>query len=514
MKKLLTLGLLLSLIFTGCSSSNHEPVDDGHNNGGNNTEISVHVETVDLDQSSLTFYEDDEETTLTATVLPSDADNKELTWSSSEPSVATVDDNGTITPVKPGNAVITATSVDGSKKANCAVTVNVPNYVLHGLYRYETEWTDKQMIYNDKSESEYMLLGVQLYKDDVFKVHMYGDIWYGASQIKSSVHSGLVSAAPTDDNIKVLSTGIYDIYSSYNEFEGGHIYLAKVGSIDSSQTNVPVSDITLNRDGKYLQFRHEYNLTAKIYPNHATNKKVYWYTSDESICRVTSGGRVIAKEKSGTATITARTEDGNKSATCLICVSADATPAYFLTGRIGGRSYSYGNYAYAALPLGSGQYFIPNVDLVKGDEIKIMLKDGSYLHSTSAIGNPVYTYETSENKSVNMYLDTTKTKDYLTAVNRASRDIYINFPSDTNNDGKCAWIWVSGPEIESKWIKSNSLISGSRGSRFNISKFATSFTFVRASQYATPNEEYSSIGSSDRTFGPVTITNDYEYTVS
>lgn len=507
MKRLLVLGLLLPLLVTGCSPSNND------DSGSHDSDSTVHVKSVDLDKTSLSFYQDDEETTLTVSVFPADAENKDVTWSSSDTSVATVE-NGTITPLKPGSTVITAKSVDGNKTATCTVTVSVPNYVLHGKYKYETEWTDKQMIYNDKSEAEYMLLGVQLYENDVFKIHMYGDIWYGASQLKSSVPSGLVTAAPTDDNIKVLTSGLYDIYSSYNESDGGHIYLNKKGSISPSQTTVSVTDITLNRDGKYLQYRHEYNLVATVYPSHATNKKVYWYSSDESVARVTTGGRVIAKEKTGTTTITARTEDGNKTATCLIYVKASATPDYFLTGRIGGRSYSYGTYTYAALPLGSGQYLIPNVNLVKGDEINVMLENTSYLHSTSEIGNPKYTYKVNENKSVNMYLDTTKTRDYLTAVNRASRDICLTYPSDTNSDGKCAWIWVSGPDIESKWIKSNSLISGSTRSTFNISKYATTFTFVRASQSATPTEEYSSIGPSDRTFGPVTITNDYEYAIN
>ncbi len=65
-------------------------------------------------------------TTLTATVKPDDATNKTVTWSTSNKSVATVND-GVVTAVGAGKATITATTADGSgKTATCTVTVNGP----------------------------------------------------------------------------------------------------------------------------------------------------------------------------------------------------------------------------------------------------------------------------------------------------------------------------------------------------------------------------------------------------
>ena len=60
--------------------------------------------------------------TITATVKPDNAWNRTITWSSSDPSIATVDENGTVTAIAEGEAIITAESADGVK-AECKVTV-------------------------------------------------------------------------------------------------------------------------------------------------------------------------------------------------------------------------------------------------------------------------------------------------------------------------------------------------------------------------------------------------------
>ena len=84
----------------------------------------VDVEKVELNKNTLTLDIGDEET-LTATVTPDNADDKTVSWTSSDPSVATVDDSGKVTAVAVGTATITATA-DG-QSATCNVTVNDPN---------------------------------------------------------------------------------------------------------------------------------------------------------------------------------------------------------------------------------------------------------------------------------------------------------------------------------------------------------------------------------------------------
>ena len=66
-----------------------------------------------------------ETVTLTAAVLPGDATNRNVTWSSSNNAVASVT-NGVVTAVGKGTATITVTTVDGGKTATCTVTVNDP----------------------------------------------------------------------------------------------------------------------------------------------------------------------------------------------------------------------------------------------------------------------------------------------------------------------------------------------------------------------------------------------------
>ena len=82
----------------------------------------ISVTGVSLDQSALTITEGDT-VQLTATVLPDNTTNKNVTWSTSNASIATVDANGLVTAVSAGTATITVTTEDGSFTAKCTVTV-------------------------------------------------------------------------------------------------------------------------------------------------------------------------------------------------------------------------------------------------------------------------------------------------------------------------------------------------------------------------------------------------------
>ena len=86
----------------------------------------VPVTGVSLDESSITLDVGGNQT-LTATVTPEDATNKKVRWSSDNEAVATVSEDGVVTAVAGGTAVITVTTLDGLFTASCTVTVNAPD---------------------------------------------------------------------------------------------------------------------------------------------------------------------------------------------------------------------------------------------------------------------------------------------------------------------------------------------------------------------------------------------------
>ncbi len=99
----------------------------------------VPVTKVSLNKTKIELVEGATDT-LTATVSPSNATNKDITWSSSDNNIAKID-NGKVTAVKEGTATITVTTKDGNKKAECKVTVkskqNPPIVPGSSTYKYE-----------------------------------------------------------------------------------------------------------------------------------------------------------------------------------------------------------------------------------------------------------------------------------------------------------------------------------------------------------------------------------------
>ena len=87
--------------------------------------VVIPVESIELDHSEL-YLEPGETEALNATVLPDNATNKTVTWSSSDEDVASVGSDGSVTAVADGTATITATAEDGGLTASCTVTVKTP----------------------------------------------------------------------------------------------------------------------------------------------------------------------------------------------------------------------------------------------------------------------------------------------------------------------------------------------------------------------------------------------------
>ena len=119
MRKYLPVLTAIALLFA-CTPEENNPSGTDEPEGGNDK--IVHVTGISLDRNSATIKEG-EYITLVATVTPSNADNKSVSWSSSSDAVATVDASGKVTGVKAGSATITATAADGGMKATCSLSV-------------------------------------------------------------------------------------------------------------------------------------------------------------------------------------------------------------------------------------------------------------------------------------------------------------------------------------------------------------------------------------------------------
>jgi len=89
-------------------------------------------------------------------------------------------------------------------------------------------------------------------------------------------------------------------------------------------TPIPVTDVTLNKSSLSLAVGGSATLTAIVAPDNATNKALTWTSSDPTKATVTNGG-VVRAVATGSTTITVKTADGNKTATCAVTVTGGSS---------------------------------------------------------------------------------------------------------------------------------------------------------------------------------------------
>ncbi|MBP5280874.1 MAG: Ig-like domain-containing protein [Lachnospiraceae bacterium] len=238
--------------------------------------------------------------TLTATITPSSASNQNVTWTSSNTSVATVSGNGltgTVTAKKDGSATITVKTADGSKSASCTVTVRT------GVTGVSLNQTSVTLGVNGTSTLKATISPSGASNQNV--------TW-------TSSNANVVSVTPNGLNctIKGLKDGSATI--TVKTADGGFTASCSV-TVRTAVTGVSLSQTSASMNkGDTLQ------LTATIAPSNATNQSVTWSSSNTSVATVSSSGLVTAK-KGGNATITVTTADGNKTATCAITVISPVT---------------------------------------------------------------------------------------------------------------------------------------------------------------------------------------------
>ena len=211
------------------------------------------------------------------------ADSKTtLEWSSSDESVALVDETGSVTAVAAGEATITATVKDTELSAACAVTVKVT----------ANELTVPDVLEIKLNDTETGALNAVYAPEDATNA----SVRYASDneEIATVDEAGKVTAH-TPGECNITSTLLQD----------GAEIAVKTTHVKALYA---VESITLDKTEGILNAGNTVTITATVTPEEATNPAVTWSSSDESVATVDETGKVTAVA-AGNATITATSED-------------------------------------------------------------------------------------------------------------------------------------------------------------------------------------------------------------
>lgn len=247
----------------------------------------VPVSSVTLDKTSLDLVKG-ESATLVATVLPSDASEPSVTWTSSDEAVASVDASGKVTATGGGSAVISAKA--GDITATCDVTVTVP---VEGVE------IDPSSITLEVEENAVLVAKV-LPEDATDK------------SVSWSSSSSSVVKVDKDGNLSALKIGTATITVKAS----GHTATC---AVTVKEKSIHVTSVTLNKSTASLNKGASFVLVATVMPYNATDKTVTWTSSDPSVASVNESGKVSAL-KGGKAVISAKAD--KITATCEVTVIA------------------------------------------------------------------------------------------------------------------------------------------------------------------------------------------------
>lgn len=266
-------------------------VDGGHTAVCKVTVIQK-VTGVTLDKESASLRIGEETLQLNAVVEPSDASDKSLLWTSSEAGVASVSETGLVTPLSPGETVITVTTVDGEFSATCTVTVIQPVVSI----------TLNETSININPDMTFELVA-QINPDNASDKTLE---WKSSDETVATVdQNGVVTGVETGVGREAVIT--------VTSKDSG-VYATCIVRVTKD-----VVGVELDCQYKRIEAGKEFQLTAIITPSDATNRNVSWKSSAEGVARVDAGGKVTAVA-AGTAIITVTTEQNGYTATCKVVV--------------------------------------------------------------------------------------------------------------------------------------------------------------------------------------------------
>jgi len=266
--------------------------------------VVVHPTSVSLNKSSTTLTMGYTEQ-LVETVSPSDATNKNVTWKSSNPSVATVDSTGLITAVSPGeNVRITVTTTDGNIQASCYVTVTESSNTV------KTLTADPSSLNLAIDDYEYITL-TATFTDGSREDVTESATWASTNPQFASVDDyGMVTGV--EDGFATI-TGTYGGKTATIPVTVGSPKTVKTLSADPSSLN-----LTLDEED-YITLTATYTDGSK----EDVTESATWNSSKPQFASVDDYGMVTGLAN-GSTTITGTY--GGKTATIPVTVSDDSTP--------------------------------------------------------------------------------------------------------------------------------------------------------------------------------------------
>lgn len=255
-------------------------------------EVYEHVESIEITTNLV--IEVGENKKIESVVKPVGKAYDKVTWKTSDPSVATIDDNGEVKGISKGQCTIIATTVDGNHKAYCDVNVIIP---------VESVTISSKSI--SVPVNSYIKFGATV------KPYSAWDI-----SVNWSSSDENVVQIDNEGNAKAVSGGTAKIFATSN-------YNPLISDFCEITVIQPVTGVLLNQNTAEITVDGSLQLVATVLPENSTNKNVTWSSSDVGVAMV-SGNGIVYGIKPGQATIMATTEDGGFSALCKVAVGMNS----------------------------------------------------------------------------------------------------------------------------------------------------------------------------------------------
>ena len=256
--------------------------------------VAQKVTSISLNETSLSLIEGEEQT-LSVSISPNNANDKTINWTSSDNSIATVDENGKVKAVSKGTATIKATANDGSDTyATCSVTVK---RLVSSINLDKTTIT----LFRGNNNPYEKITATVLPSDA------------NNTSITWTSSDNSIAAVNSSSNVVGYSRGTATITATANDGSG-------VSATCEVEVKQYVTEIKLDKTSISLFIGKSQTLTASISPDNANDNTIKWSSSNESIVTVDDNGQLTPIAK-GTAKITAIANDGSEiEASCNVSV--------------------------------------------------------------------------------------------------------------------------------------------------------------------------------------------------